>query len=167
MKINSLVNITKRPKRRLADTPGCADELLCEFRHMFEKLHFHQEDKFKTLATSIITLIEQNNDIQKAVDFISSQYDTLVNRIDTLEKDNQHFKSHIKTLEKKIDLLEMDSKSTSIELRNIPKLDQEDKQSLCEHLVPIFLISNFAYFFLFFSLFLTSKLNIATVLIYC
>lgn len=61
---------------------------------------------------------------------MASQYDALVNKLETVERDNQYLKSHIKTLEYKIDTLEKDSKSTSIELRNVPKSNLVDKQSL-------------------------------------
>lgn len=131
IKHESILNITKRAKRRLTDTPGCSDELLSEFRQMFDKFHSYQETKFETLNSSINTLIEQNNDIQKTVDCMSTQYNDLVSKLETVERDNNNLKSYIKNLETKIDILEKDSKSTTIELRNVPKQSQEDKSSLC------------------------------------
>lgn len=131
LKHERILNISKRVKHRITDTPGCSEEYLTEFRHMFDKLHSHQETKFAALNSSLSTLIEQNTEIQKTVDFMSSQYDVLVTKLETVEKDNQNLKSHIKALEIKIDTLEKDSKSTTIELRNIPIQNQEDKQSLC------------------------------------
>ncbi|XP_028159846.1 uncharacterized protein LOC114352433 [Ostrinia furnacalis] len=137
VKHDSLLNITKRAKRKFSDTPGCSADHLNEFRQMFEKLQSHQEAKFATLNSSIQTLIEQNTEIRKTVDFMSSQYDTLVNKIESVENENKDLKSHIKSLEQKVDALEKDSKSTSIELRNLPKLEQEDKHSLCNTIINI------------------------------
>lgn len=127
---DSMINFSKRVKRRLADTPGCTDDLLSEFKQMFEELHSSQESRFTALNSSIGTLIEQNSEIKKTVETMSSQYDALVTKFEALEKDNQLYKARIKSLETKIDILERDSKSTSIELRNIPKPDDENKQSL-------------------------------------
>lgn len=132
MNLDFTDNITKRAKRRLADTPGSSDDLICEFKRMFESLRSDQETKFIALSTSINTLIEQNTEIKKSMEIMSSQYNTLVDKVATLESDNQHYKSHIKSLEAKIDMLERDSKSTSVELRNIPRLEQENKESLSQ-----------------------------------
>jgi chromosome segregation ATPase len=128
--LNITDNITKRAKRRLTDTPGSFDDFLCEFKQMFENLRSYQESKFIALSTSISTLIEQNTEFKKSIDIMSSQYDTLVDKVATLKSDNQQYKTHIKSLESKIDMLERDSKTTSVELRNIPKLEQENKESL-------------------------------------
>lgn len=124
------LNITKRMKRRLVESPSGSDELISEFRTMYEKLHSQQEAKFSILNASISSLIEQNTEIKRSVEFMSSQYDALISKIETLETENQKYKSYIKTLETKLNLLERDSKSSSIELRNIPKLEPENKQAL-------------------------------------
>jgi hypothetical protein len=127
----NLLNITKRVKRRPDDTPGNSDMIIADCRKMFDRLHSQQEFKFKVLNTSINTLIEQNTDIQKSVDFMSTQYDVLVSKMEALEKDNYSYKTHIRVLEAKLEGLERNTKSTSIEVRNIPKLELETKQSLC------------------------------------
>lgn len=129
-KQDSNLNITKRIKRRLAVTPSNSDELIREFRAMYEKLHSQQESKFLILNASISSLIEQNTEIKKSIEFMSSQYDAVISKIETLEAENQKHKTYIKTLETKLNLLEKDSKSSSIELRNIPQLEPENKQSL-------------------------------------
>ena len=131
VKEDNILFITKRAKHRLVESPGCSDALLGEFKRMFDELHSHQETKFTILNTSINGLNEQNTDIQKSVDLMASQYNTLVSRMDDLEKDNQAYKSQIKTLESKIEFLETGNRSTTIELRNIPKNIPESRESLC------------------------------------
>lgn len=122
-----LNNITRRLKRKLLESPGHLDSSLEE---RLDKLQSHQDKKFDILTDAISTLIEQNNQIKKSMEFMSAQYDTLLTKVNTLEQDNLNYKSQVQVLEKKLDSLERDSRSTSIEIRNIPIAENENKQAL-------------------------------------
>ncbi|CAG5023800.1 unnamed protein product [Parnassius apollo] len=124
---DNLINITKRTKRRLIDTPVTSN---LSIEKMFNELRLYQDNKFDVINSSISTLIEQNKEIQKSVDFMSEQYDTLVHKLNSIEKENQQYKSQIKSLESKVDVLEKGLRSTTVEIRNIPILEQENKQRL-------------------------------------
>lgn len=122
--------ITKRAKLRLTNKPGKSDEVLNEFRLMFEKIQSNQETKYTALNSSINTILEQNLELQKKVDLLSSRCDTLVNKLEAVESDNKQLKTQIKSLDQKLETLERDARSTSIEIRNVPSQEHEDKSSL-------------------------------------
>lgn len=131
---DNLLNITKRLKRRLVETPGSCDS---NVENKIDELRSYQEYKFEILTTAISTLIEQNSEIKKSVEFMSAQYDSLINKVDILEKDNTRYKSQIQTLENKLDIIERTSRSTSIEIRNFPIIEKENKQVLTSSLKSI------------------------------
>ncbi|KAL4708075.1 hypothetical protein ACJJTC_009854 [Scirpophaga incertulas] len=51
-------------------------------------------------------------------------------RMQKIEDENSMYKKQINSLEAKVDMLERHSRSTSIEIRNLPKIDSENKDSL-------------------------------------
>lgn len=125
------MNTNKRVKRKLVDTPGNS-ELLSEFKKMFADAQSYQERKFDTLNEAITTLMDQNCDLKKSVEWMSAKYDNLVQDMESLLKENHKFKNHIKKLEERLDLMDKNAKSTAIEIRNITKDGNETKKMLID-----------------------------------
>lgn len=119
--------ITKRIKRKLDDFPHSA---MSELKSMFRSFSTQQDSKLDSINQAISTLLDQNSEIQKTVEFMSKRYDDMIERMDYLEDENKTCKKQIKDLENKIEMLEKNSRSTSIEVRNVPKRDRESKDSL-------------------------------------
>lgn len=122
----TLLNITKRTKRKEAETPGD----LCYYESKIDGLRESQENRFDTLTSAITTLIEQNKDIKNSLEYMSTKYDSLISKVETLERENQHYRTKVQLLEDKLESLETHLKSTSIVVRNIPKSEPETKQHL-------------------------------------
>lgn len=95
---------------------------------MFAEIRTQQDVKFEALTSALTTIITQNQDIQKSVDFMTSQYDALSTKVSCLETENLEYKKRVVNLENKLHFLEKQARSSSVEIRNIPKQAIENKQ---------------------------------------
>lgn len=124
-------NITKRQKRTFDSYSETSPSAMAEVRSMFSELKLQQELKFDFLTGTINTVIEQNEEIKHSVEFMSQQYDEMLTKMNHLETQNAEYKKQIKSLESKLELMEKNSRLSAIEIRNIQKIKQENKQTLC------------------------------------
>lgn len=124
-------NITKRQKRTFDSYSETSPSAMAEVRSMFSELKLQQEHKFDYLTGTINTVIEQNEEIKHSVEFMSQQYDEMLTKMNHLETQNAEYKKQIKSLESKLELMEKNSRLSAIEIRNIQKTKQENKQTLC------------------------------------
>ncbi|CAF4882623.1 unnamed protein product [Pieris macdunnoughi] len=72
----------------------------------------------------------QNQEIQKSVENLTSRHDELLQKISDLEEDKDKLKQRVSSLESKLDLLEKSSCCTKIEMRNLPKQENQTKKIL-------------------------------------
>lgn len=122
---DALLNITKRIKR----APGLtASAYFVESK--IDDLRSSQDDRFDFLTSAVTTLIEQVSSIKNSLESMSTKYDSLLTKVDTLEKDTVHYRTQIQSLEGKLEAVERKSNSSSLEIRNIPKLEEESKEKL-------------------------------------
>lgn len=124
-------NITKRQKRNFDSYSETSPSAMAEVRSMLSELKLQQELKFDCLTGTINTVIEQNDDIKHSMEFMSKQYDEMLTKMNHLETQNAEYKKQIKSLESKLELMEKNSRLSTIEIRNIQKIKQENKQTLC------------------------------------
>lgn len=87
-------------------------------------------DVLKTLQTTVSEIKEQNIKLQESVEFTAHKYDEIITKIKDIEDSRKEDKRYIRVLEDKIDRLEQQSRATSIEIRNLPKKNGENKQDL-------------------------------------
>ncbi|CAH0405907.1 unnamed protein product [Chilo suppressalis] len=106
---------------------------MSEMKAMFIEFKNQQEEKFnkfEKMFSSFEEIKNQNNEIRNSIDFLSHSYDSLVEQINTLQAERRENIQYIQKLEEKIDKFESGLRSTCIELRNIPPVKKESKQSL-------------------------------------
>ncbi|XP_073944742.1 uncharacterized protein [Choristoneura fumiferana] len=130
---DNLAYITKRVKRRIDILPADSadnDSKMDELKALILESNRQSDAKYQSLTAAISTLITQNTEIQKSVEFMSKKYDEVLAQLNTLEHVNKQYKSQITSLESKLEILERNSKSSSLEIRNIPKSETEKKDSL-------------------------------------
>lgn len=81
---------------------------------------------FSNLSSSVTQrfneIQQQNSDVQTSINFMSDKYDALLLKMQTMEDERSKDKKTISVLEEKIEFLERKIKSTSIEIRNTPRL---------------------------------------------
>lgn len=122
-------NVTKRFKRTFNEfshsTPSD-----CAIKSMISELKEQIELKFEALTNSMNTMSRKNEEMHKSVQFMSAKYDGVLSKIDCLVQENTAFKTRIKTLESKLEYFESTIRSSSIEIRNIPKQVNENKNDL-------------------------------------
>lgn len=121
-----------RPKRMRQDLdpPNKMDSMMAEIKSMFTELKVQQEVKFETLKQAFTEVKAQNLEILKSVEFLAIKYDEVVESMDKIQKENDTNKKYIKLLENRVDQLERQSRSTSIQIRNVPKNKGEMKEDL-------------------------------------
>lgn len=120
-------NITVRKRRTEEISRG-------EVLEMFSQLKKEQDDKFSALMNKvqdgIQTHTEQNKTILSSIDFLGQKYDEMVSRIDSLEREKSADRKYIQILEARMDQLDRSLRSSSIEVRNVPKKTGESKEDL-------------------------------------
>ncbi|XP_072934908.1 uncharacterized protein [Epargyreus clarus] len=121
----------RKRKREDEDTLSKA-----EIMDMFTALTQDQESRFmtimKTMTDGIRSHTEQNDAIRKSIDFLGQKYDELVNKVHKLEEERSADRKHILSLEAKIEYFEKTLRSSTIEIRNVPKTAPETKNDLIE-----------------------------------
>lgn len=119
--------ISRRTKRKHEEI---TDQGMSQLLSMFTEFSSKQDAKMANLNAAITTIVEQNTDIQKTVEFISNKYDELILNMQKLQEENQLYKKQINSLQTKIDMLEKNSHATKLEIRNVPKSEKENKETL-------------------------------------
>lgn len=94
-----------------------------------------QEGRFEDLIYKINNILEQNLELKKSVEVMSSKYDEFLSRISNLESERKEDKKTIHQLEEKVEYLERKSRATGLEIRNVPKIHDETKDQLCDMVV--------------------------------
>lgn len=145
------VNITMRHKRpRTTFSPGSElQDFKREIHEMLLNWKTDQEtylakfckDQSSTLNKLVSELAEvkaqnqviqkSNTEIEKSITFINKRYDDMIKQLEALEKDKQTHRQNILNLESKIkDLQRSLSRPSSIEIRNIPSVENETAEQL-------------------------------------
>lgn len=101
------------------------------------KLCAEQSSSLTKLASDMVELKLQNQAIQKSnteieknISFISQQYDDMLKQVESLQKENLTYKKSLLNLETKIQDLQRISRSSSIEIRNVPSVENEASSDL-------------------------------------
>lgn len=130
-------NITaKRIKRKFEQCDESdSSKILDGMRKMLSSFCEDQDKKFASIQESICEIKKQNSDFYNTVQFLTQEYDHIKSRMNKYEAERKEHLSSIKNLESRIDFMEKKSLSTTIEIRNIPKLKPEESKSDLQELV--------------------------------
>lgn len=134
---DNLQNVTVRDKKKKCEesSPNELREFMNDMREMFESFKSGIESNLHDLQVYVGRIKSQNTEITNSIQFMSDKIDEFVRKIDKLEGENLDNRKYIGLLEDKIEYLERKSRSSSIELRNIPRRKDETKQDLCDILI--------------------------------
>lgn len=123
------VNRRVKRKHKSQDSPD-SSSIIGQMKEMFSTYEAQQNTKYEKLIEPILAIKDQNVEIQKSIDFLSSKYDEVMDKMLTLEQKNKAYEQRIESLENKIEQLERNARTSSIEIRNIPKQASENKSLL-------------------------------------
>lgn len=144
------VNTASRFKRPCPEfSPGNElQDVKCEILQMLSTWKKEQEERLarftndqNTSLTKLVTEIAElklqnlaiqksNSEIEKSITFVTEKYDDMVKIIDSLQKENQLQKDNIINLELKIQDIQLLSRSSCVEIRNVPALENESASDL-------------------------------------
>lgn len=129
---SSSCNITLRQdKRKRGDVlEEDLKSLMAEMKNMLTSALDAQNQKLTVLHSAIEEIKTQNCEITKAMEFISDKYEEFKIKLENCEKERMKHLITIKALENRVEQLERNARSTSIEIRNAPKNNQENKENL-------------------------------------
>ncbi|CAG5024032.1 unnamed protein product [Parnassius apollo] len=122
------LNVTERKKKK---HDGVNPNIMSYMSEMFSVYTNEQAKHFKDLQTIVSSIKEQNDELKKSVDTMSSKYDEFLSRISVLEAEKRQDRYIIQQLQEKIENMERKSRFSGIEIRNIPKNNEESKENLC------------------------------------
>lgn len=112
-------------------------ELRTDLMNMIKELVSSQNTRLDKLETHILDIKDQyakikesNRDIEKSVTYISDQLTAIEEKISKLETERNKIAEKMCSLEEKIDLIDYNRIKTSVEMRNVPKIRQENKNTL-------------------------------------
>lgn len=128
------INFSRRTHRRLDDDDtyelSNSDNLLKEISKLFAASDQKHNKKFEQLNSTLVALQAQTSKIDEAITFFSSKYDELLERQVSSERANSALKQQVFDLESKIEDLERQSRASTIEIKNLPQSERENKESL-------------------------------------
>lgn len=110
-------------------------QLSAEIKQSLNEFMVSQDMKYSTLLSSVTEIKEKCAEVCKTIDFISIAYDEIMEKLKKLEAANKEKLGYIQILEKRIDDLEMSNKTSSIEIRNLPLLQKENKTVLSDTVI--------------------------------
>ncbi|PZC80265.1 hypothetical protein B5X24_HaOG214964 [Helicoverpa armigera] len=129
---NNYLNASKRTKRTIDDVVSSPEPSLVNIQLMFADLKSQHDQKYDLLNNALLTIITQNQEIQKSVLNISNNHQELLTKINKLESENLEYKHRLSSLEKQLDFIEKSTRSGTMEVRNLPKQENESKQILTD-----------------------------------
>jgi hypothetical protein len=120
--------ITQRIKR---PRESCCEDLLEKFKDemksMILDMSKNQNDSLAKLVKDVAEIKIQNSSIQKSnqeieksLQFLSDQFDSVSTRVEALEKERKEHLLHIASLETRVEDIQRTLKSSMVEIRNVP-----------------------------------------------
>lgn len=102
-----------------------------EMKEMMVAMMTNQNKRIEELEKRLFDKIQSSNsDLDKTLGIMSGQLNDLQNKIDHLEHERKDISKQLKTMDNRIDAMERNCRKTSIEVRGVPKRQQEKKQDL-------------------------------------
>lgn len=125
---------TDRAMRRLGGAVDASDiqSAVAEMRVLFANMSSKHEDQFASLQSSIKSFKSDMSDLAGSIEYLTQKYEAFQDQVGKLESERADNLRQIRVLESKVESLERKSRSSCVELRNVPKLNQsEGKTHLC------------------------------------
>lgn len=103
-----------------------------EMHNMFQDMMKTQAQEFARSAAALQVIQSSNNNIESSIAFLMAQHEEYQKRIITLEEKAKEDKKYIAILEERLEIIQQDSRKTNIEIKNVPKKNNETKEDLVE-----------------------------------
>lgn len=123
--------------KRLRDQDYDSDftEFKTEVKTLISNLISKQSEEIKKISSTLMEIRNTNNSIELSMASLTSQNEELKKKIELLETKSKKDDDYIVLLEDKIEDLQRGSRKSSIEIKNVPKIGKETKDSLVKMVV--------------------------------
>lgn len=125
---NTNINTGRLKRKRETELTTFMEEV----RELFSKFTSEQKARLENLESTLTEIKCQNEAINLSMSTLSAKYDELQKELESFRQERKEHVSYITLLENKLESLERQSCSIKLEIRNIPKIQNENKQVLCE-----------------------------------
>ncbi|CAK1603674.1 unnamed protein product [Parnassius mnemosyne] len=131
--------ISMRNKRaRKEDLPQEFTKFRNEIKEMLAFFISTQQSELKVITSNLKDIQITNNNIETAVTNLSCQNEKFRKKIELLELQGKKDREYIVLLEDKIEDLQRSHKKTCIEIKNVPKMPQENNSDLINMIMKLF-----------------------------
>ncbi|KAI5637475.1 hypothetical protein NE865_09762 [Phthorimaea operculella] len=120
---SSMNFVTQRPDKQLINQ-------FQAFRDDIKQLMALQKEDIADIKKTLVEIQQSNKNIQDSITFLNKQHEELDARLTQLENHSKENRDYIMFLEDKLEELQLGSRKTNFELKNVPRKDDEDKESL-------------------------------------
>lgn len=119
----------KRPREE--DFVGQFSAFKEEIRNMITSLIAEQEKELKNLFTPTLSDIKKSNEnIESSIGLLSRQHEDLAKKMLSLEQQSAKYREDILILESKIEDMQRAQRKSNLEMKNVPKSNNETKDDL-------------------------------------
>ncbi|CAG4993155.1 unnamed protein product [Parnassius apollo] len=123
------LNVSERKKRK---HDGVNPNIMSYMSEMFSVYTNEQAKHFKDLQIIVSSIKEQNDGLKKRASILcQASMMSFYSRLSVLEAEKRQDRYIIQQLQEKIENMERKSRFSGIEIRNIPKNNEESKENLC------------------------------------
>ncbi|KAI5633303.1 hypothetical protein NE865_13970 [Phthorimaea operculella] len=120
---SSIHFVTQRPDRQLLNQ-------FQSFREDMRKLMDLQKKDIADIKKTLEEIQQSNKNIEDSITHLNKQHEEFDKRLTLIENHSKENREYIMFLEDKLEELQLGSRKTNFELKNVPKKDNEDNESL-------------------------------------
>lgn len=106
-----------------------------EIKSMIEALWSAQRQETKNIPVTLKEIHQSNLNIEKSISLLTAQNEELSKKVSQLESKAKEDRDHIILLEEKIENLQMGSRKSNLEIKNVPRRNNETKEDLVDMVV--------------------------------
>ncbi|XP_028178724.1 structural maintenance of chromosomes protein 2-like [Ostrinia furnacalis] len=130
--------VSRRVKRKATDNLDCElSNFKEEIRSMISIMLTAQEKQINKITPVLNDIKEANANIEKSMAFLASQNEELKKKLDAYELQSKKDKEYITILEDKVEDLQRENRKSNIQIKNVPKVANENEQELMNMVVKL------------------------------
>lgn len=125
--------VSQRVKRRREE--DCIFDSLKNDIKELSSLLFAQNTELQAIKSTLKDIKQTNTNIEKTMEFLTQKNEELQNKINLLEIQSKKDRECITLLEDKIEDMQRNNRKTCLEIKNVPKINNETRQDLMDMVI--------------------------------
>lgn len=124
------------PQYVFARTKNVTSDVLNSFKEdikiMIQSMWKEQQKDLKNILPTLLEIKQTNTNIENSIALLTAQNLELTKKITQLENKSKDHREYIALLEEKVEHLQMGLRKSNLEIKNVPKKNNETKEDLIE-----------------------------------